>query len=77
MLDSGSHWEASVVFSTQLVLGGLMVVWSRILGIGGAVAIAVSIWSGNLVGLFGLGIVAVLVAIVMWGIGRGRQKSVN
>ncbi len=54
-----------------------MTVWSRILGIGGAVAIAVSIWSGNLAGLFGLGLAAVLVAIVLWGIGRRRQKSVN
>jgi len=54
-----------------------MTVWSRIFGIGGAVAIVVSIWSGNLAGLFGLGLVAVLVAIVLWGIGRGRQKSVN
>lgn len=54
-----------------------MTVWSRVLGIGGAVAIAVSIWSGNLVGLFGLGLIAVIAALVLWGVDRGRQKNAN
>ena len=55
----------------------MMAIWSKVLGIGGGVAIALSIWDGNMVGLFGVGLIAVIVALVLWGIDRGREKRSN
>jgi len=51
--------------------------WSKVLGVAGAVSIALSIWSGNQPGLFGVGLILVIVALVLWGVGRGRQRSAN
>lgn len=50
---------------------------SKVLGVLGAVAIALSLWSGNQPGLFGVGLVLVIVALVFWGISRGRNRSVG
>jgi hypothetical protein len=50
-----------------------MKVWSRVLSIGGAIAVLVSIWSGNLPGLFGVGVIAILASLVIWIIGKRSQ----
>ena len=47
-----------------------MKLWSKILSIGGTVAVLVSLWSGNLPGLFGVGVIAILISLGIWIVDR-------
>jgi hypothetical protein len=51
-----------------------MKLWSKILSIGGTVGVLVSLWSGNLPGLFGIGVIAILISVGLW-VAEKRQKS--
>jgi len=55
--------------------GEQMKLAERILWVVGAVSVALSIWSGNQPGLFGIGLICLIIALVLWGVGRGRARS--
>jgi uncharacterized membrane protein len=64
-----------VIISTKSNLKGVIVkLWSKILSFGGGVAVLVSLWSGNLPGLFGIGVIAILISVGLW-FAEKRQKS--
>lgn len=50
-----------------------MKLWSRVLSVGGAIAVLISIWSGNLPGLFSAGVIAILASLGIWLIGKRSQ----
>jgi len=50
-------------------------VWSKVLSIAGVVLVVASLFAGNLPGLFGVGLLAIVGALVLWALSRNSKRN--